>query len=148
MAGLVAKAEATQDIAAGLDKFLGLVPNYSTEITALISECFAISSALRRLNSAIGDSRYNSGYHAISEDLHITLQGLEYTFVDVRRLFGHLGRAEYISQSAAYRSVWQELTAHFWEESGNSLCRRLEFYRRFLLVLVCVAEGLVTILGL
>lgn len=148
MAGLVARAEAAQNIAAGLDKFLGLVPNYLTEITALISECFAVSSALRGLNTAIGDSRYNSGYHEISEDLTITLQSLDYTFHDVRRLFGHLGRVEYVSQSAAYRSVWQEITTHFMEESGNSLCRRLYFYRRFLLVLVYVAEGLATIPGL
>lgn len=148
MAGLVAGAEAAQDIAAGLNKFLGPVPNYSTEITALISECFAISSALRELNSAIGDSRYNSGYHEISQDLTITLQSLGYTFHDVRRLFGDLGRAEHISQSAAYRSVWQEITAHFMEESSNSLCRRLQFYCRFLLVLIYVAEGLATILGL
>lgn len=148
MAGLVARAEAAQDIAAGLNKFLGSVPNYSTEITALISECFAISSSLRELNTAIGDSRYNRGYHEISEDLTITLQSLEYTFHDVRRLFGDLGRAEYISQSAAYRSVWEDITTHFMGESGNSLCRRLEFYRRFLLVLVCVAGGLATILGL
>jgi len=148
MTDLVARAEAAQDIAAALNKFLGPVPNYSTEITALISECFAISSALRELRDAIGDSRYNGGYHEISGDLTITLQSLEYTFHDVRRLFGDLGRADYISQSAAYRSVWQEITAHFMEESGNSLCRRLEFYRRFLLVLVCVAEGLATILQL
>jgi len=147
MNGLAARAEAAQDIAAGLDKFLGPAPNYSTEITALISECFAISSALRGLSTAIGDSRYNSGYHEISEDLTITLQSLEYTFHDVRRLFGDLGRADYISQSAAYRSVWQEITAHFMEESGNSLCRRLQFYHRFLLVLVCVAEGLAMILA-
>ncbi len=145
---LVARAEAAQDIAAGLNKFLGPVPNYSTEITALISECFAISSTLRKLSTAIGDSRYNSGYHEISEDLTITLQSLEYTFHDVKRLFGDLGRADYISQSAAYRSVWQEITAHFMEESGNSLCRRLEFYRRFLLELVCVAEGFATILDI
>ncbi len=148
MNGLVARAEAAQDIAAGLNKFLGPVPKYSTEITALISECFAISSALRELSTAIGDSRYNSGYHEISEDLTITLQSLEYTFHDVKRLFGDLGRADYISQSAAYRSVWQEITAHFMEESGNSLCRRLEFYRRFLLVLVCVVEGFATILDI
>lgn len=148
MTDLVARAEAAQDIAAALNKFLGPVPNYSTEITALISECFAISSALRELRDAIGDSRYNGGYHEISGDLTITLQSLEYTFHDVRRLFGDLGRADYISQSAAYRSVWQEITAHFMEESGNSLCRRLEFYRRFLLVLVCVAEGFATILDI
>lgn len=143
MAALVATAEAAQDIAAGLDKFLSPLPDYSTEITALISECFAISSALRELETAIGDSRSNRRYHQIIEDVRVTLQSLEYTFNDVRRLFGGLGRADYISQSAAYRLVWQDITAHFMEESGNSLCRRLGFYRRFLLVLACVAEGLV-----
>ena len=142
MNALVAYAETAQDIAAGLDKFLGPVPDYATEITALISECFAISSALRELSTAIGDSRHNRRYHQISEDIRITLQSLEYTFNDVRSLFGGLGRGFHIPQSTAYRSVWREITVHFVEESGSSLCRRLETYRRFLLVLVCVVEGL------
>lgn len=141
MSGLVATAETAQDIAAGLDKFLTFLPDYATEITALISECFAISSALRELSTAIGDSRFNRSYQQISDDVRVALQSLEYTFNDVSRIFGGLGRTVYVSQTAAYRTVWQEITEHFMSESGNSLCRRLEFYRRYLLVLACIVEG-------
>ena len=141
MTALVATAETAQDIAAGLHKFLGPVSDYSTEITALISACYALSSALRGLNTAIGDSRFNVRYHQISEDLRITLLSLEYTFNDVKHLFGGLGRPTHISQSAAYRSVWWEIATQFERESGNSLWRRLEYYQRFLLVLACIVEG-------
>ena len=147
MTALVATAETAQDIAAVLDEFLGPVSDYSTEITALISACYALSSALRGLSTAIGDSRFNVRYHRISEDLHITLLSLEYTFNDIKRLFGGLGRPTHISQSAAYRSVWREIATHFERESGNSLWRRLEYYQSFLLVLACIVEGLAAVLS-
>lgn len=143
MNALVATAETAENIAAGFNQFQGPVSDYSTEITALISEFFAVSSALRGLHTAIGDSRYNRWYLEISDDVRITLQSLDYTFNDVRRHFGHLGRAHHISQSAAYRSVWREISAYFQQESSNSLCRRLGFYCRFLLALSFFAEGLV-----
>ena len=143
MATLLANAETAQDIAAGLNKFLDPVPEYSTEITALISECFAISSALRELTTAIGDQRYSRHLHLISEDLDVTISSLENTFDDVHRLFGGFGRINHISRGSSYRSVWTDITVHFQEESGNSLCRRLEYYRRFLLMLTCDIRRLV-----
>ena len=140
---LLAQAETAQDIAAGLNRFLDPVPEYSTEITALISECFAISSAIRELRTAIGDSRFNRQYLEVQDDINVTLRSLDYTFEDVRRMFGGLGSAHHLSPASAYRSVWTEMTVHFQDESGNSLCRRLEYYRRFLLMLTCVVERLV-----
>lgn len=137
---MIAHAETAQDIAAGLNKFLDPVPEHSTEITALISECFAISSALRELTTAIGDSRFNRRYHEVADDITVTLRSLEYTFEDVRRLFGGLGRADHFSEAAAYRAVWTEITMWFQEESNNLLCRRLEYYRRFLLMLTSFIE--------
>ncbi|KAL8785318.1 MAG: hypothetical protein Q9195_008687 [Heterodermia aff. obscurata] len=76
---LLAQAETAQDVAAGLNRFLDPVPEYSTEITALISECFAISSALRELQTAIGDSRYNSQESPDPDefdDLHFRISNL------------------------------------------------------------------------
>ena len=139
----LAQAESAQDIAAGLNKFLDPVPEYSTEITALISECFAISSAIRELKTAIGDPRFNRQYLEVEYDINVTLRSLDYTFDDVRRMFGGLGSAHHLSQGSAYRSIWTEITMHFQDESSNSLCRRLEYYRRFLLMLACVVERLV-----
>ena len=140
---LLAQAETAQDIAAGLNKFLDPVPDHSTEITALISECFAISSAIRELRTAIGDSRFNRQYLEVQDDIHVTLSSLDYTFDDVRRMFGGLGSAHHLSQGSAYRSVWRDITMHFEDESSNSFWLRLDYYRRFLLMLTCIVERLV-----
>ena len=77
MTTLIANAETAQDIAAALNNFLDPVPEYSTEITALISECFAISSVLRQLSTATADPRYIRNHHLISEDLDVTLRSLK-----------------------------------------------------------------------
>ena len=139
----LAQAESAQDVAAGLNRFLDPVPEYSTEITALISECFAISSAIRELRTAIGDSRYNRQYLEVQYDINVTLRSLDYTFDDILRMFGGLGSAHHLSQASAYLSVWTDITVHFQNESSISLCRRLEDYRRFLHMLAMIVERLV-----
>ena len=132
---LVAVAESAQDIAAGLNKFLDAVPERSTEITGLISECFAISSALRELSNAIRDPLYYRRFELIQKDVTIVGQSLDYTFQDVERRFGGL-------RTATYRQVWREMDAHFRAESGNTLVTRLEYYRSFLLRLLHIITGL------
>lgn len=134
---LVATAESARDVAICLDKFLEHLPDVSTEITALISECYAISSALRELNTAKEDPRYSRGYDDIHQDVQIVRRSLEYTFQDVHRLFGGLGRSA-ISTRAAYSSVWRDIDDHFLNESRSSLCKRLEYNRLFLGELVCI----------
>jgi hypothetical protein len=129
---LIASAENAQDIASGFSKFLKPVSENSTEITGLISECFAISSALRELDEAISDPRLQGRRAHVKEDVRILLRSLEYTFKDVHHLFGGLGRTNHISVSAGYRQVWREIETHFHEESRNTLAVRLKFYRRFL----------------
>lgn len=141
---LIATAETAQDIASALNKFLEPVSESSAQITRLISECFAISSALRELANAIPDPRYRGGYASISEDVQIALRSLEYTFADVHRLFGGLGRATHLTTSASYRAVWRDIEDHFQVESRSTLCVRLEGYTRFLLDLIdIVIEGFV-----
>lgn len=128
---LVAAAENAQDIASVFHKFLEPVSEYSTEVTGLISECFAISSALHELAETIQDQRYSGRFINIREDVQITVRSLEYTFTDVHRLFGGLGRTT-ITISAGYRAVWRAIEDHFLLESRNTLCARLKFYRQFL----------------
>ena len=129
---LIAMAETAQDVAAGFNKFLDPVSESSTEITALIGECFSISSALRELATAVEDARYIRKYASIAEDIRLVLRSLEYTFNDVIRLFGLLGRTTYITVSEGYRQVWREIETSFRLESRNSLCSRLVYYRRFI----------------
>ena len=135
---LIAVAESAQDIASGFNKFLDPVPEFSTEITALISECYAISSALRELNTAKDDRRYYRQYNPIYPDVTSARKSLEYTFHDVRRLFGGLGRPTHLSNRIAYFQVWEDIGDHFYCESNSSLCKRLEYNRLFLTELSCV----------
>ncbi|KAL8966947.1 MAG: hypothetical protein Q9197_005699 [Variospora fuerteventurae] len=116
---LIALAEEAQDIAAGFNKFLEPVPEISTEITGLISECYAISSALRELNTAKEDPRYAYDYDYVSRDVLIARQSLKYTFHDVFRLFGGLGRPSYISNRTAYYQVWRDIEDHFYQEASS-----------------------------
>lgn len=140
---LIATAETAQDIAAGLHKFLEPVSESSAEITGLIAECFATSSALRELSDAVGDLRQNRRYSSISEDVRIVLLSLNHTFNDVRRLFGGLARTNHITLSSGYRQVWRDIEAYFQEESRNTLSVRLEYYKTFLQHLICIIiEGL------
>ncbi|KAI4183291.1 MAG: hypothetical protein LQ346_006374 [Caloplaca aetnensis] len=135
---LIAVAETAQDIAAGFNKFLDPVPEISTEITALISECYAISSALRELNNAKEDPRFAYEFDYVSRDVSTVRQSLEYTFHDVFRLFGGLGRPTHISNRTAYYQVWREIDDHFYEESHSSLCKRLEYNRLYLHEITCI----------
>ena len=123
---LIAVAETARDIAAGLNHFLDAVPECATEITGLISECFAISSALYELSTAIGDYRYNRQFELIVDDVRSVRLSLDYTFEDVEKHFGRLGRS-------TYREVWIDIGRHIRAESGNTLLIRLEHYRNFLL---------------
>ncbi len=131
---LIALAETAQDIGSGLNKFLDPVADHSADITAMIAQCFSTSSALRRLDKTIGEFRQHRRYPYIAEDLTTVRSSLHYTFKDVQRLFGGLGGG--VILGAAYRRVWRELTEHFYEESGNTLGRRLELYQNFLLELM------------
>ncbi|KAL8779205.1 MAG: hypothetical protein Q9213_007051 [Squamulea squamosa] len=129
---LIALAESAQDIASGFNKFLDPLPEISTEITALISECYAISSALRELNTAKEDPRYFQDFEYIYNDVAVVRESLDYTFKDVARLFGGLGRPTHISRRTAFHQVWREIEDFFYQESHASLCRRFEACRLFL----------------
>lgn len=135
---LIAVAEKAQDVAAALDKFLGPLDDQSAEITALMAECLATSSALRALDRKIGDFPHHRHYPEISYDLTTVKDSLNYTFGDVKRIIGGLGRVAGVPR-AEYGYVWQDLCAFFREESGNTLRRRLEIY-------CIVLEGLSDIL--
>lgn len=133
---LVATAETAQDVASGLNKFLIPVAESSSEITRLISECFAISSRLRDIAAAIRDPRQYSNYTYISDDLRVAVYSIEYTFDDVHRFCGRIVR----TSNSAYRDVWRRIESHFFNESRNSLITRLEYYKTFLENLLTILE--------
>ncbi len=140
---LLDEAENAQDVAAGLNRFLDAIPECSTEITAVISELFAISSALRELHTALGSRRYGRRGPLIEEDMELALPSLNITLEDVVEMFGRLGRS---SLATAYRRVWKEICLKFRDEGGISLCSRLEIYRTFFIELALVLTGYVHLL--
>ena len=125
MASLIALAETAQDIGSAFSKFLDPVADYSAEITALIAHCFNTSSALRTLHDTINDYPNARRHQVILDELNLAQNSLDYTFKDVQRIFGGIGRT-------GYRRVWRDLIDHFREESGNTLSRRLEYYQQLL----------------
>ena len=136
---LTASSETAEDIAGAFLKFKEPLPEAATEITALISELFAISSALLELDTAKRDHPYQS--LRVTEDQEIVLRSLRYTFTDIRKYFGRLRDPLYRSDREAYYGVWHDIDRFFKEESHNSLCRRLEYYRLFLLDLGSIVQG-------
>lgn len=133
---LVETAEKAQYVASGLNKFLIPVEESSSEITRLISECFAISSILRDIAATIRNLRHSKDYSKISDDLRVAVSSIEYTFNDVHRLCGRIVR----TSSSAYRDVWKSIETYFMGESRNSLLERLAIYKRFLEDLKLVLE--------
>ena len=134
MAALLAVAETAQDVGSALTKFLDQgdpIADYSADITALIAQCFATSSALRSLRDAADEYPYPRRHQRIANDLNTVRSSLTYSFKDVQHIFGGLGRAG-ITPGAVYRQVWRELDDHFRREGGVSLKRRLEYYQQFL----------------
>lgn len=129
---LIATAENAQDVGSGLNKFLEPVSESSAQITRLISDCFAISSALRQLANAILDPRSGLRYPIISQDVEIAVRSLDYTFNDVHRLLGGLGRTTHLTTGVGYRAVWRDIEDHFQVESGSTLDKRLDTYKLYL----------------
>ena len=124
---LIAVAEDCIDIAEALRRFLIPVDDESAEITALIAECYSVSSALRKLERTIGPFPHHRYYPDISYNLTTVKDSLNLTFEHVHRILGRLGRVAVVPR-AEYGYVWDDLCEYFYHESGNSLQRRLEIY--------------------
>ena len=140
---LIATAETTRDVASAFQNFFEPLAEYPDRIAvleALEAELFATSAALRTLDQVARDSRNDPRNRSVSRDVDIVLRSLGFTFDDVYRIFGGLGAREY---PYSFRVVWTEITVFFQRESGNSLCQRLGYYRRFLVSITDILEGYV-----
>ncbi|MCJ1385640.1 hypothetical protein MMC17_008763 [Xylographa soralifera] len=143
-ASLTATSETAQDIAAAFTKFKDPLFEHATEITALIAELWAITSALLELNTAQNDPLHYRRRGRIENEQHTALLSLEYTFKDIQRLFGGLARPIYNSVRETYQAVWENIHDHFLDEGGITLVRRLEYYRMFLIDITAIIQGSVT----
>ncbi|KAI9734505.1 MAG: hypothetical protein M1834_002105 [Cirrosporium novae-zelandiae] len=135
----LAEAENAQDCGSGFGVFLSRLPDQAAELTALIAEFFAISSALRKLDDLIQRSRI--GQSRIQEDIRLVIPSLSYTLKDVTDYFADLNAGASFITVGRYRQIWQEISKSVREESDNTLCQRLRKYRVFIDELCFVVRG-------
>jgi hypothetical protein len=140
--GLIASSDRARDVAAAFVKFSTHV-GQKADISVLVSELLAISASLRELDTAWRNSLHSYPRGIINDDIYTLLRSLEYTIKEVARHCGQLGWSGYPSSRDAYQDVWQKMEDYFYAEGGNSLLRRLEYYREFVdglrrVVLGCV----------
>jgi len=138
---LTAYSKTAEDIASAFLLFKEPVSNRATEITALISELFAISSALLELDTAQRDNPYHRLRREVEGDERTLLLSLDYTFKDTRRLLGGLENPVYRSLWESYQGVWNAIERHFLQQANNPLVQRLEYYRLFLIDLGSLVQG-------
>ncbi|KAF2167111.1 hypothetical protein M409DRAFT_66175 [Zasmidium cellare ATCC 36951] len=131
---LIRFAEESEDAADGLYKFRESLPRSATRITAIVSELFAISSALRAIHNEDGTRQYGPSFYRIQEDLGLVFRSLRMTLDE---LFGMFARA----RERPDQMVWEDLNYRFDEVEKFGLLERLVWYRHFLNAQHEILEG-------
>ena len=132
---LIPEAEAAEDIGDAFGKFKVAVDDQAAEVTALVSELYAVGSALREIDAALLSPDYGHNLRNIQDDLDLVRASLTHTLDDVFGLLGKIGNGDRLLTAAAYRQTWKDITYHFQREGEGRLLPRLETYRLFLLAL-------------
>ena len=128
-------AETATAVGQGFNNFTAHLPATAAEITDLISKCFGVSSRCQELAFSIRDLRYEDQFLRYKREVQEIAGSLEITFRDTKRIIGEEifeARERRCGPQEQYRHAWSALGAHFEEESGNRLGRRLEYYYVFL----------------
>jgi hypothetical protein len=132
---LVAEAEAAEDIGDAFGKFKVAIGDQAAEATALVSELYAVGSALREIDAASSSPDYGHNLRNIQDDLNLVRASLRHTLDDIFRILGKIGNGDRILTAAAYRQTWKDITYHFQREGQGRLSSQLETHRFFLLAL-------------
>ena len=124
--GLIKCAREAEDVASALHNFRDNLPRNATRITGTIGELFGVSSILREIDNAQGDSQYSPSFYRIRDDLNlIVLPSLQRTLDNVFDMFQR-------SRERPYQMVWDDMGYRMEREEGIGLLERLEWYRTFL----------------
>lgn len=137
---LITDAKGAEDIGDALSKFKVPVPNHASEITACISELYAIGSALRDIDSTLDEPEYCRSYDLIEDDLDFVRMCLRNTIGDVFRIFGDIGNGASILKNGMYRHTWDQISLFFVQTGRMTLRTRLERYKRFILELASLLK--------
>ena len=129
---LIADAETAEDIADAFSKFKASVPEHAADITASISDLFAIGSGLRHIDTALNSAEYSRNYRLIDQDLELVCLSLRNTLEDIFGILGYIGNGSRILNDGMYRQTWKEIALFFIQNGQIPLRARLEKYRRFI----------------
>lgn len=132
---LITEAERAEDVGDAFGKFKVAVADQAAEVTALVSELYAVGSALREINTASTSPESIHNLFHIQEDLDLVRASLAFTLDDVLHILGRINNGHPHPPFSAYRQTWKEIMYHFQSEGWGRLCSRLEKYRLFLLAL-------------
>lgn len=131
-------AHAAEDVATVLTAFVSKVPEHATDITSVVSEVFAISTALRSLESSHAVPGLRANFNAIADDVELVVRASLRT--TLRDLFDALSRMNG-DPAAAHRATWISLWTFFQRQAGFSLLLRLKYYRAMLGEMAAAARG-------
>jgi len=123
-------ADECEDAAAGFSTFRAPLPEHATEVTALMSDFYALSSTLGSLSDLIRDPRYRQNLPRVQGDLGLVRYSLKYTIEDILDFFALLDGPN--ATQMGYKRVWMDMSRFFWNESQSSLGTRLAQYKTFL----------------
>ena len=155
-------AHATEGVATSLTSFVSKVPEHATDITSVVSELFAISTALRSLEASHAVPALRCNFSKIADDVELVVRAS--LRVTVRDIFESLARVNVnvnmnanvsasihggVSVGAAgggadpamHRATWISLWRYFQRQAGFSLHLRLKYYRAMLSEMAAIARG-------
>jgi hypothetical protein len=124
---LRASRQSADDVAAGFYVFRDPLPEHVGDITSLMSELYAISSALSTLEGLAEDPRKRRYMELIKPDLNVVQASFTYTIEDIGDIFRGLDGAD--ASPARYKRTWVILNRFFWDQSNYTLATRLAKYK-------------------
>ena len=124
-----------EDVASGLHTFRERLPRNATRITAIIGELFALSSILREIDNAEGDTRFLLSFYQVQDDLNLLFPTLQRTLAAVFEMFSRAGER-------SYQVIWDDLGDRMERDDGGmGLLERLELYHGFLKAQAHILQG-------
>ncbi|KAJ5918856.1 hypothetical protein N7454_010000 [Penicillium verhagenii] len=127
---LRASVEDAEDAAAGFTTFRAPVPEHAAEVTALISDLYAISASFTSLDAFSKNPQYQPNWAYAWHDVDLVRQSFKFTIEDMFKYFYRLDNGNNTPEN--YKRVWQSLNRFFQDESRHPLAIRLGRYKTFL----------------
>ena len=129
---LINEAEKADEIGSVFSLFRNALPDRAPEVTGLMSQLFAISSTLRKIQKAVTIPECRRKYPQISSDIQFVQSSLSRSLKTILQTLGDIGDGKSRLTRDAYQRTWHQIHADF-KRGGQTLLMRLEAYRTFFL---------------